>query len=524
MAQFSKLKWQMALAACSGLLLTGAFPKIGLHWIAWIALVPLLVAIKGQDIKASFHIGFVAGMAHFLTLVYWVAYTMRIYGYLPWPVCISVLVLLSAVLALYVAVFSAAVAVLRPTPGAGIAVIPLIWISTEYLRGFLFTGFPWEFIGHSQFMNLRIIQIADMFGVHGISALIVLVNAVIAALIPYRMNNSLHKEPVGKKFAAAAAGTGLLFLALTLAYGDWRLLAVDRQIDSSPALQVAVVQGNVEQSVKWKKDFQIATIDKYLRLSDVIRASRPELIVWPETALPFYYGYSKPLTQRVVRGLQMHRSDFLFGAPAFSRRADGVRYYNSAFLVNSGGTVYGTYSKAHLVPFGEYVPLQRWLPFLGKMVAQVGDFTPGEVGETIAWKDRRLGVLICYEAIFPYISRAEVLSGATLLVNITNDAWYGFTSAPYQLFSMTVFRAVESRRALVRAANTGISGFIDPAGRVLSQTDLFEEGAAAEEMPLLSGQTLYVRFGDIFALCALAMTLAGVLWRAARQYGLRKRG
>lgn len=523
MTPITQHKWRYGLAACCGLLLTGAFPKFGYHWLAWFALVPLLIAISGQGGKSSFQIGFVAGLVHFLTLVYWVAYTMRTYGYLPWPVCISVLVLLSAVLALYVGVFSAVVATLNPRPAIGIWLIPLIWVATEYLRAVLFTGFPWELLGHSQYRNLRIIQISDILGVYGVSALIALVNTVIAFLIPYRIDNSSRDVVTGKKFKVAAIGAAVLLFALNWAYGEWRLPAIDRLSKSSPAVLAAVVQGNVEQSVKWNPDFQIDTVAKYLRLSEKISGHRPDIVVWPETAMPFYFGHNKPLTEKVVRGLQKMRSDFLVGSPAFRRRATRVDYYNSAFLTDASGRISGTYSKAHLVPFGEYVPLKRWLPFLGKMVAQVGDFATGTIGETIAWRNQQLGVLICYEAIFPYISRAVTNNGATLLINITNDAWYGTTAAPYQLFSMTVFRAIEYRRALVRAANTGISGFIDPAGRVLAKTDLYTEAAATMTVPLLSNRTVYARLGDSFAWFALALAGALVAWKAAT--GLRqKRG
>ena len=516
-------KWRFGLAACCGLLLTGAFPKFGYHWLAWFALVPLMIAIRGQSGKSGFQIGFVAGLVHFLTLVYWVAYTMRIYGYLPWPVCVSVLALLSAVLALYVAVFAAAVAFLNPRPPVGIWLIPLVWVATEYLRAVLFTGFPWEFLGHSQYRHLHIIQISDILGVYGVSALIVLVNTVIAFLVPHRIGNPSRETIAGGKFVVAAAGAALMLLALNWTYGKWRLQRIDGLSKSAPAVLTAVVQGNVEQSVKWNPDFQAATVDKYLRLSKRIIGHRPEIIVWPETALPFYFGHNKKLTERVTAGLQQLNADFLVGSPAFRRRAGGVDYYNSAFLTDASGAVRGKYSKAHLVPFGEYVPLKRWLPFLGKMVAQVGDFTAGTVGETIAWKNHQLGVLICYEAIFPYISRALVNNGAAVLVNITNDAWYGTTAAPHQLFSMTVFRAIENRRALVRAANTGISGFIDPAGRVLAETGLFTEDAAVMEMPLLSVRSIYARFGDSFARFALALAAAMVAWRVAARIGHQRR-
>ena len=522
MAYTTDHKRRYFLAACCGLILTGAFPKFGFHWLAWFALVPLLTAIRGQGVKSSFQIGFVAGLVHFLTLVYWVAYTMRTYGYLPWPVCISILVLLSAILALYVALFSAAVATLNPKPAIGIMVIPLIWVAAEYLRGLLFTGFPWELLGHSQYRNLHIIQISDIFGVYGVSALIALVNTVIAFLIPYRIGSSSRENRAGKKFMVAAVGSAVLLFTLNWTYGEWRLRTIDRLIRSSTPVSVAVIQGNVSQSVKWKPEFQIATIDKYLRLTNEIIDRRPQIVVWPETALPFYFGHNKKLTERVTRGLQKMGADFLFGSPAFSRQAGGANYYNSAFLIDSNGGVHGKYDKAHLVPFGEYVPLKRWLPFLGKMVAQVGDFAAGSVGQTIGWRNKRLGVLICYEAIFPYISRSVVNNGAVLLTNITNDAWYGTTAAPYQLFSMTVFRAIENRRALVRAANTGISGFIDPAGRVLSTTDLYTEDAATMNVPLLSDRTLYMRFGDSLALFALTVTLAMMGWKAALAFRRRR--
>ena len=157
------------------------------------------------------------------------------------------------------------------------------------------------------------------------------------------------------------------------------------------------------------------------------------------------------------------------------------------------------------MPFGEYVPLKQWLPFLGKMVEHVGDFSPGTVGDTLDWGEHKLGTLICYELIFPLLSRTAVQNGAELLINITNDAWYGRTSAPYQHFSMAVFRAIETRRALVRSANTGISGFIDPLGRVVSKTLIFEDAVILGDVPLMRGQTTYVRFGDIFAIaCVLA--------------------
>jgi len=172
----------------------------------------------------------------------------------------------------------------------------------------------------------------------------------------------------------------------------------------------------------------------------------------------------------------------------------------------------GKYDKTHLVPYGEYIPFRKWLPFLGKIVAQVGDFKAGTIGNTLQWKDQQVGVQICYEIIFPALSRAMARNNASLLINITNDAWFGKTSGPHQHFSMTVFRAVENRRSLARAANTGISGFIDPAGRILASTALLEEAALTRSIPLLKEKTVYTNTGDLFArVCMGVVTLFTML-------------
>jgi apolipoprotein N-acyltransferase len=184
----------------------------------------------------------------------------------------------------------------------------------------------------------------------------------------------------------------------------------------------------------------------------------------------------------------------------------------------------GKYDKTHLVPFGEYVPFKKWLPFLGKMVAQVGDFRAGKVGNTIPWRNEQLGVQICYEIIFPELSRAMVRSQASILINITNDAWFGKTSGPYQHFSMTVFRAVENRRSLARAANTGISGFIDPAGRILTSTALLQEAVATQTVPLLKVRSIYTRLGDLFAQACLAVVLLTILKEIVLKRVKRKTG
>ncbi|MBW1754161.1 MAG: apolipoprotein N-acyltransferase, partial [Deltaproteobacteria bacterium] len=442
------------LAVLSGTLLTLSFPKAGLFWLAWFALVPLLVALKGLSLKDGFILGFCAGLVHYLTLVYWLANTMNTYGHLPMYLCLPALLLLSAILALYVAVFSMFVSRLCPTPFICFATTPFVWVALEYMRTLLFTGFPWELLGYSQFKVLPLIQIADMFGVYGVSFCVALGNAAFFMVFLALTKKDWQTKMVTRRLAAGSLMTFILIFGLVWFYGTWRIQAVDAVSSNAPVARIAIIQGNIDQTIKWDPAFQKASILKYINLSIQSKANRPDLVVWPETATPFYFLNNIKLSQLVIKGVQDTGADLLFGSPSFRSGKNRVEYYNSAYLIGPEPKVFGRYDKAHLVPFGEYIPLHKWLPFLNKMVEGVGDFRPGEQGQTIEWKGYNIGIQICYEIIFPKLSRLMAQNNAALLVNITNDAWYGRSSAPYQHFSMAIFRAVENRRALIRAANT----------------------------------------------------------------------
>ena len=495
------------LAALSGVLLTGAFPKIGMDWLAWFALLPLLLAIANLSVKESFRIGFIAGLIHYLTLLYWVVPVMRIYGYLPFYLSIVILFLFAAVLALFPAFFCMALTAVGGTPLRCLVSIPLLWVALEYIRSFVFTGFPWEMLGHSQYPRLHLIQIADLVGAYGISFLIALSNTAVFLAMMFFTRKSWQDRRISKSVLIGAVMLLVAGLLLTLIYGSRRIKTTDRLAAASPKARIAVIQPNIDQAVKWDPAFQAATVKTNNRLSFAAKPENPDLIVWPESATPFYLFYDKDPTQRVMEGIEQNEADFIIGSPSFDREAGNIVYYNSAYLIQPKLKTISKYDKAHLVPYGEYVPFKHWLPFLGKVVAQVGDFQPGKPGKTMPWEKGAIGVQICYEIIFPELSRAMVKNNAVLLINITNDAWFGTTGGPYQHFSMTVFRAVENRRALARAANTGISGFIDPAGRILSATPLLKEAVVTRTLPLISAKTFYTRFGDLFALACLAGSL-----------------
>jgi apolipoprotein N-acyltransferase len=499
-------------AVSSGFMLTGAFPKIGLDWLAWVALVPLFYALKDLTPRAGFRIGFSAGLVHFISLLYWLVPVMRTYGYLPLYLSVFILFAFAAFLALFIAVFSAVLVAAATTPVRCLVLAPLLWVALEYVRSFLFSGFPWQLLGYSQFARLPLIQISDIGGVYGLSALVAFVNGALFMGVLYFTQKRWQNTGTTLRSAAGAGLALLLALALTWSYGQRRLHMIDRLIEAAPKARIAVIQGNIDQSLKWDPAFQIATINKYNRLSDSAMGRQPDLVIWPESAAPFYLFYDKQPTAMVLAAIERTMTDHLIGSPSFIRKNGTVHYFNSAYLIDPQAKTTVQYDKTHLVPFGEYVPFKKWLPFLGKIVAQVGDFRAGPKGRTLSWGAHQIGVQICYEIIFPGLSRALAQNGADLLVNITNDAWFGKTSGPYQHFSMTVFRAVENRRALVRSANTGISGFIDPAGRVLASTPLLQEAALVHSVPLMRDITVYTRIGDLFAqLCLVAATLIWLL-------------
>ncbi len=463
--------------------------------------------------------GLCHGTAKFCALLYWLVPTMTTYGNLPVFMAVLLLLLLGIILGLYPALFCRLTAAAKPGPLTALILCPALWASLEYLRGILLTGFPWMLLAHSQYRILPIIQMADITGVTGISALLVLGNTAAAVIWSAFRKDAWFGVSVSPRRAAACALIALAAAGVALGYGKYRISETDRAVRTAPRLRAAIVQGNIDQFMKWDPAWQKASLDILRNLTLSLpeaeipdNAGAPEnpdhpgIIIWPETAAAFYFGFNGKLTETVLSTAMEAGSHILTGAPATDMGPDGERrYFNSAFMITPAGTVSGRYDKVHLVPYGEYVPLKRFFPFVQKMAGLAGDFTTGKKGDILPHPAGSTGPLICYEVIFPDLARAAVNNGAVLLLNITNDAWYGATSAPYQHLSMGVFRAVENRRALARAANTGISAVIDPAGRFLLQTPLFTETAAGHPVPLLSETTIYTRFGDAFAFTCMAL-------------------
>lgn len=495
------------LSAISGFVLVLAFPPVGLGFAAWFALVPLLFALDGADWKKGLLCGYVFGAAFFLGTVYWVIHSMYYFGGVPLAISVLAMLLMVAYLSIYPALFGLFTVLAGPRSGAWrLLLLPVFWTATEFMRGHLFTGLPWVLAGYSQASYLPVIQVADITGVWGVGFLVVLGNAALFLLA----RNFLSRDG---RFPARELGIAVAVIAIALAYGFLRIAQTDRAAKEWPVLRAAVAQGSIDQSLKWDKSFQGRTLEIYSRLTAQAASDGARLVVWPETAVPFFFEAARIRGGRVGDAARRTGTYLLTGAPSYNYNPNGPpTLYNSAYLVSPSGAEAGRYDKSHLVPFGEYVPFKRFLPFLKKLTEGVGDFSAGPGAVPIPFDGGGIGVLICYESIFPEIAASSVRNGSTLLVNITNDAWFGRTSAPYQHFEMSILRAVENKVFLLRAANTGVSGVIGPAGRVIDKTGLFEEAVIVEDVGLRRGPlTLYSLYGDIFAWAAVALAAVFIL-------------
>ncbi len=497
-------------AFLSGLLLTASFPKTGCHWLAWVALIPLLVSTVSLGLKRSFYAGLLTGWVHFITLIYWIVPTLRLYGGLPLFLALPVLVVFAVYLGLYTAGFSWAFRRfdLHNLP----LVAACLWVVLEYLRSMLFTGFPWGLVGYTQYPMITLIQIADITGVYGLSFLIVFTNAVGARLwLMFRLKDRIVSRNEKKRIAFSLLLLGFLAVVVP-GYGRMRLADIDQLSHGADKVSLSLIQGNISQALKWDELNKTKTVERYCTLSEKAAIDAPDLIVWPETALPFYYGWDKEASSGVNACIQKAGVGFLIGSPALDSDGHEYTFYNRAYMIDGSGEITGRYDKIHLVPFGEYVPFGEALDFLGKLTAQAGNFSSGDpVPDPLDFSGTSAGVLICFEIIFPDLARDRVNSGAGILITITNDAWFGYTSAAMQHFSMSVFRAVENRRAVARAANTGISGFIDPSGRIREASGLFKTVILNGSMPCLTNKSFYTTHGNIFSLTCLGIFMVLLL-------------
>ncbi len=491
-----------------------SFPKYGHPACAWLALTPLIVAVVRHPhptFRRPFLLGLVAGATYFAATLYWLVETMTTFGGVP----VLFAGLAAAVLVAYLALFPAAFAVILARVHArvgsrGLLLAPAIWVTTELGRQYVWSGFPWALLGYSQVAVLPIVQIASVVGVYGLSALLAL-TATAAAWVVVDRTRTRWLVPV-----CVAA-----LVAVCAVWGSARLRAAALLSTGEP-VRVAVLQGNIAQDEKWDPALRDAIADRYIGMTRQALGRGATFVLWPESSTPFYFEHDLVRGAAIRRLAIEARATLLIGSDqvepvvtASPAVKPAARYYNAAFLVKPDGAIGAVYRKMHLVPFGEYVPLQRLLFFVGPIVEAVSAFTPGTDPVLLPVNGHLVSTAICYEVIYPDLIRRFIRDGSELLTTITNDGWYGRSSAAYQHWDQASMRAVEGGRYLARAANTGFSGFVDPYGRVVEKTPLFEQAIAVQDVRFLHGRTVYSRLGELVAWLSLVATVAALLssWR-----------
>jgi len=499
---------QFGLALLSGILLFGSFSLPGgvsLFPLAWVALVPLLIAVRQAAPRRAFLLGFLAGFTGCFGIYYWIPYCMINYADMSRPLAYLALFLLVLILAGYPALFTWLWAVFQRRSALPAVIIgPLLWVSLEYIRTYFpLGGFPWALLGNSQYKFLQSIQVAELGGVYLVSWLVALVNFGIAGV--------LQKTPAGQR-----AWKGLVLAAACFAaavvYGQVRMKQVDAAFAQKPELKVGIVQGNIDQGEKWNSQLFWASMVRHIELSKDLLREPKDLLIWPEAAVTDYFNLAWQDQDQIAKSLSGFDAYFLFGAVSKKQTGEQKQYFNSAYMLSPNGEkLLGQYDKIHLVPFGEYVPLKKLLFWVDAIAGgNTGDTDPGDKVLVFDTGSYRIGCVICYEVIFPGLVRKFVKAGAQVMSTVTNDAWFGPTSAPHQHYSTMIFRAVENRVYFIRAANTGISGVCDPCGRTIAQSQIYEVAQLEAGVKRSSLRTLYTRLGDWFALSCLGLTLAAL--------------
>jgi apolipoprotein N-acyltransferase len=510
----------LLLVFISAGMLALSFPSLDLSILAWFAVAPFFFVILRSKPWPAFWLAVFFGFIFYTGIFFWV-FMLPKYTFLHH-------LLLGVYLCPLMGTFGLLVCSIARhcSPILGLFSAPFIWVSMEYIRSNLFfLSLPWGLVAHSQYNYPLLIQIASFSGTLGVSFLIILINAAITAILYFlwmRVKLSLpHAETnMSWRGCLAIVSVATVLFSLNLLCGSWMTPGeiLGRQY------RISVVQANIEQSKKWDKNYAKFILDTYAELTLRASEDKPDLIVWPETATPKAINLDLETALKIGQIAREISAPLLLGsAQQHKFEEKGIRtlsYQNSAFLLQFAKRSMRPqrYDKIRLLPFGEYLPLKDTIPWRSIGIPKIGGYEPGAEFTVFELPDFKFSVTICWENIFAGIVRRFVQDGAQFIVNITNEAWFGQTAAPYQFLSMSVFRAVENRVFVVRCTNTGISCFIDSRGRIIGRVkngsgkDIFVRGVLTAAVVPLKSTTFYTRHGDWFVwLCAggLILLLAG---------------
>ena len=480
------------LALLSVLLLVLAFPDFSLWPLAWVGFVPLMAAIARQPgSRRAFLLGWLVGSAFFYATCYWLTHSMIHYAGISVWLSYALLIPGALLVGLFPALFAAALARLVRIWGArALFAAPILWVALEWMR-LNVTGQLWNAIGYSQAFHPSLIRVASWGGVYAVGFLIVTVNAALAFAC-------LRRTAKGVTIAALVIG-GTAFFLVGLNFHFLSEFQVERR-NEVPTVVVAL-QPNVSMDFDKTTQEMDELLNRHISesergLSEAKDKTWPRLVIWPESPMNFTYGADQGLRDRLTQFAQQNHTSLILNS---QEPAPNDGSYNSALLINEEGRLTAQYDKIRLMPFGEYVPLPRWLPGSDHVRAIVGGFTPGSRYTLMPAGTVRAGVFICIESAYPWIARTLTAEGANVLINISNDGYLGRTPVMRQHLANTIFRAVENGRPILRVTNTGITAYIEANGKVSDATIGFQE---AVRTWTVSGRgyrtTFYTKYGDLF--------------------------
>jgi apolipoprotein N-acyltransferase len=517
MAKLLKLFLSVFAAMLSGILLYLAFPAYDLHFFAWVGLVPLFLVIYWNKPWQAFLLcvleGFVFSLG--MTPIKFISTASIPAGILA---CIYV--------SMFYGLFGLFLSVFVRRMGVPLLIAAPIWVAFEYARAnFFFLAFSGGLLGHTQYMNLPLLQMASLTGVYGISFILVLANAAIADLLIHWIRKIRKTQTLGFYIPGLNpiyGGIVVLIIILVLWGAGWRV--IPGELPGKP-FSVAVVQGNIPQEIKWERQYREHIISRYEVLSEEASRTKPQLIIWPEASTPGLVLNDSGLLQRMVSMIRHMHTYFLVGSAEYPKFATTLpkdkrtRSGNTALFFSPEGKVLGQYVKIRLVPFGEYIPSEEVIPWPDFIVPKkkTNFHISGNELTLFGIDGTRFGTLICWEILFPELTRSFVKKGANFVVNLSNEAWFGKSPVPYQILCISVFRAVENRINVVRSTNTGISGFIDPYGRIIGKVtnggeDISVAGTLTKDIFLSPPGTFYTNHGDILPFGCIAFTIGLIFW------------
>jgi len=494
------MKKNLTLGLSTGILFAFSFPPFKTGFLAYGALIPFFLLLEDIHGFKAFRWGYLTGLFIDIATLFWI-------GWVTIPGLVGALLILPLYIGLYAYLHTFFKKYLKLK---AFIIIPFLWTAIEYIQSLGETAFPWNYLGYTQTYYLSLIQFAEYTSVYGVSFWIVMLNVLIYVL--WRKWANLSLRPVLLI---------LLFFLFVIPFVHGQFV-LKYKWDNEKKIKVALLQGNIDPFEKWENDFYEKNFNIYENLSRQAIKANPDLIVWPETATPFYIRYEHSYLERIRQQIDSTNTALLTGSVDFEYQDDGdYLYYNSALGFEPNFHYIQRYAKMILVPFSERVPYKNYFPFnilknlLFDLKLGIGDYSKGQDYNIFSFKTKSLyekkiygftykfAVPICYESIFPNHIRNLTQKGANILIIITNDAWFGKTSAPYQHTQIAVFRAIENRIAIARCANTGISCFIDKVGHVQQSTPIFKEAMITGDVPLRNTETFYMKYGNIFALFTL---------------------